>query len=156
MFGICGDGAALDWAFELCAELSGAPIVVSEENLALYHAAAVVAGNYAVGLIDIAVMLMEQTGMDREAALQALAPLVRESAENALTMGPEAALTGPIERGNIPTVERHLESLCAAPANADVVYRALSRQLVLIARRKGLSTEQASRIEALLLPRSNS
>ncbi len=155
-FGICGTGAALAWALELCAELSGAPLVVAEENLALYHAAAVVAGNYAVGLVDVAVMLMEQAGMERESALQALAPLVLASAENALTMGPEAALTGPIERGDIPTVESHLESLRAAPAGADAVYRALGRQLAAIARRRGLPAEQAARIEALLLPRTDS
>lgn len=155
-FGICGAGAARDWAFELCAELGGAPVVVAEEHLALYHAAAVFAGNYAVGLVDVAVMLMEQTGMEREAALQALAPLVRASVENAFIMGPEAALTGPIKRGDIPTVESHLEALRAAPARADAVYRALGRQLAGIARRKGLPAKQASRIEALLRPRSSS
>lgn len=155
-FGVCGAGAARDWALELCAELSGAPVVVAEKNLALYHAAAVAAGNYAVGLVDVAAMLMEQAGVERESALQALAPLVRASVENALIMGPEAALTGPIERGDISTVESHLESLRAAPAHAEAVYRALGRQLAGIARRKGLPAEQAARIEALLRPRSSS
>lgn len=154
-FGICGAGDAFDWAVALCEELRGTPIVVAEKDLALYHAAAVIAGNNSVALIDIAVMLMEKIGVEGEAALKAVAPLVRASVENALQMGPQEALTGPIERGDIPTVQSHLEALRSAPANADIVYRALGRQLTDIARRRGLPAEQASQIEALLFSQTN-
>ena len=70
-------------------------------------------------------------------------------------MGPEAALTGPIERGDIPTIERHLEALRTGPGGADAVYVAVGRQLVAIARQRGLPLEKAAAIEELLFPQAN-
>lgn len=154
-FGICGKGAAYEWAKQLCTELDGTPITILEEQLPLYHAAAVIAGNYTIGLIDVAVKLMERAGVEHDLALRAIAPLVRTSAENALTMGPEAALTGPIERGDFPTIERHLEALRTGPRGADAVYVAVGRQLVAIARQRGLPLEKAAAIAELLFPQAN-
>ncbi len=154
-FGICGSGAAYDWAKELCTEFGGSPIAIPEEQLPLYHAAAVIAGNYTIGLVDVAVKLMERAGVEHDLALTAIAPLVRTSVENALVMGPEAGLTGPIERGDSPTIERHIEALRTGPAGSDAVYKAVGRQLVSIARRRGLSLEKAAALEEMLFPQAS-
>lgn len=149
-FAVSGDPAAICQAERIVSLLDGALLRVPVEARPLYHAAAVMASNYVVGMIDAAAgMLAEASGADREAALRALAPLTRTAAANALERGPAAALTGPIERGDSSTVARHLGALAAAPRLLEL-YCAAGWQALDLARRKGLPDAPANEIEALL------
>ncbi len=148
-FAIDGAGAALEWA-EQIARLLGARVVrIAPGRRALYHAAAVMASNYVVGLVDAAVTLMKEAGIEEHDALAAIAPLVRASAENALTLGPLRALTGPIERGDTETVATHLRALAGAPAAVAELYRCAGLHLVGLAGRKAAGVDFA-RLELLL------
>ena len=149
-FAISGDAEAAAWAERICTLLDGVPLRVAPDRMALYHAAAVMASNCVTGLIDAAVILMEAAGIERNTALGALGPLVRASSENAAALGPERALTGPIRRGDVETVHRHLAALRAAPVSVGELYRAASLHLVELARRSGLAEAKAREIEALL------
>ncbi len=122
-FGVCGDREAVAWARRIVELVEGEVLEIQPESQPLYHAAAVMASNYVVGLIDAAALLMGEAGIGRAQALRALAPLVRASVENALTMGPEAALTGPIERGDVETVSAHLRALSSVPEPIRELYR---------------------------------
>jgi len=117
---------------------------------ALYHAAAVMSSNCLTALIYTAVMLMKEAGVDEATARRALAPLARTSIANALELGPMAALTGPIARGDIDTVRRHRAALEQVPAFAARLYSAAGLATLEIARRQGLSETQASAIEQSL------
>ncbi len=152
-FGITAEGAAARWAGQIVGLLGGTPLSIPTDRRPLYHAAAVLASNCLVALADAAVILMSAAGVAPETALQALAPLLRASCENTLTLGPTAALTGPIERGDLETIAHHRSALTAAPATVRELYRVASLHLVEIARRRGQAAETADRLEALLLQR---
>jgi predicted short-subunit dehydrogenase-like oxidoreductase (DUF2520 family) len=124
------------------AERLGAhPLRVNEANRALYHAGAVVVSNLTVGMVALAAELWAALGLSREDAVSALQPLLAGTARNVATLGIPDALTGPVVRGDLGTVERHLEALRAFP-QTETVYRALSDVLV------GLSLERATITES--------
>jgi predicted short-subunit dehydrogenase-like oxidoreductase (DUF2520 family) len=150
-FAVSGDGPAVEWAERIVELLGGQPLRIPPASRPLYHAAAVMASNYVAALIDAAQSLLAAAaGEDRDSALRALAPLVRRAVENTLEQGPVAALTGPIERGDAATVRLHLDALALTPPGIRDLYRAAGLQTLDVARRKGLASGPADRMEALL------
>jgi len=106
---------------EIAQALSGRYFTLSPRGKTLYHAACVVASNHLVALLGQVQRLADSC----EVPFEAFAPLVLASVQNAFTLGPAEALTGPIARGDLTTVERHLQEL--DPAERDA-YRALARE----------------------------
>jgi predicted short-subunit dehydrogenase-like oxidoreductase (DUF2520 family) len=98
---------ALAVARGLAERLGMVATTVADEDRAAYHAAASIASNYLVTLEGAAERLAATAGVDR--AL--LAPLVRAAVENWARLGAEAALTGPIARGDEATVARQREAV---------------------------------------------
>lgn len=92
------------------------PFPLVNENRAAYHAGAVIASNYLVTLRHAAGALLEAAGAPPEA----LDPLMARTIEN------EFELTGPIERGDWETVERHLGAIRATRPELETMYRALA------------------------------
>jgi predicted short-subunit dehydrogenase-like oxidoreductase (DUF2520 family) len=135
-FAVVGSGEAAAWAAEIVALLKGCALEIRPEQQPLYHAAAVMASNYIVALVDAAVILMGEAGIGQDTALRALAPLVTASSANVVALAPEAALTGPIERRDLETVGAHLSALEQAPRTVIELYRSAARHTVELARRK--------------------
>jgi len=94
------------------------PFRVDAADRVRYHAAACVASNHLVALLGQVERLAAHTGLPFEAFL----PLVRGTVENVETLGPAAALTGPVARGDHETVSRHVDAL---PDDERDAYRAL-------------------------------
>jgi predicted short-subunit dehydrogenase-like oxidoreductase (DUF2520 family) len=86
-----------------------------------YHAAACVASNHLVALLGQVERLAAQAGVPFEAFL----PLVRGTVENVDELGPAAALTGPVARGDDETLARHVDAL---PYDERDAYEALVRE----------------------------
>lgn len=149
-FGITAEGAAAAWAERIAAMLGGRALFVPADKRPLWHAAAVMASNYVVALVDAAVMLMGAAGIEERDALAAVAPLVKASSANALSLGPVRALTGPVERGDVETVTTHLSALAAAPPAVRAFYRAAALQALDIARRRGIEETKARKLEEVL------
>ncbi len=150
-FAVSGDRAAADWAERIAGRLGGTVLSIPAGARPLYHAAAVLASNYVTALIDAASgLLSAASGTDERTSRRALAPLVRAAVENALEKGAEAALTGPIERGDTETVARHLVALAAAPPTVRELYSAAGRHTLELARRKGLEPGAARHIDEML------
>ncbi len=103
----------------------------------LYHAGAVIACNYLCTLMDAALVATEAAGIERHTAWLALQPLVQATLENIAKLGPEAALTGPIQRGDPKTVELHLRALSASAPELMTLYRALGSRTLDLAKRSG-------------------
>lgn len=144
-WGIEGEAAAVDFARKIVQLLEGAALVIEGDAKALYHAAAVVASNYLAVLIDVAAELLAGAGVPRQLGVQALLPLVRGAVENMARLGLPEALTGPIERGDVSTVKRHLEAFAAydvRPQTAEL-YRRLGTEAVRLAVEKGSIDERA-------------
>ena len=96
--------SALATATGLAETLGMNPFEIDDENRAAYHAAASIASNYLVTLEAAAESVAAAAGIDRDTARAALAPLVRASVDNWARLGPAAALTGPVVRGDDLTV----------------------------------------------------
>lgn len=109
--GIEGDSLGLMRARELAPLVGGNAVEISGANMALYHAAAVMASNHVVALLDAAVETFKAAGVAEEQALPALLPLISGAIENIARLGIPRALTGPIARGDVATVKRHLMAL---------------------------------------------
>ncbi len=149
-YAISGQGSAAGWAERIVALLDGVALRIPAESLPLYHAAAVMASNYVVALIDAAVRLLKAAGVEDSKALASIAPLVRASTEAALTLGPARALTGPIARGDVETVALHLKALAAAARPVRGLYRAAGLQTLELAAERGLAHSKAGRLEQML------
>jgi predicted short-subunit dehydrogenase-like oxidoreductase (DUF2520 family) len=110
------------------------PVEVDDADRVRYHAAACIASNHLVALLD-------QVERVAPLPLAAFFPLIRASVDNVATRGPAAALTGPVARGDVETVRAHLDVLTGADRDA---YRDLAR----LAQR--LSGREDADLEAVL------
>ena len=139
-----GDAGAVSVLEQLARAIRGRPVRVDSAGKALYHAAAAMACNHLAGLVDAALRMCEQAGIPNETARDALGPLVRATAENVVSLGPQEALTGPIARGDVGTIERHLQAMAATSPEIACLYRAAARWTVDLARRKGTIDDAAA------------
>ncbi len=114
---------------DLAAALDLRTFHVDDRMRAQYHAAAVVASNHVVALLGQVERMARACGVP----FDAFAPLVLASVENAFRMRPDRALTGPVARGDLATVQKHLETL--DPGERDA-YRALAREAARLAGRR--------------------
>ena len=126
-FAVAGDPPdALGMVEALVADLGGRSFTVADADRAAYHAAAAIASNHLVALLG----QVERVGAGAGVPLEAYLDLVRVTLDNVAEMGPAAALTGPVARGDWATVERHREAL---PGDELVAYDAMvaaARRLV--------------------------
>jgi len=111
VFGVTAEPEALPVALEMVEALGGTAVQITDEQKALYHAAACIVSNYAVTLADMAEELYEAIGVDAELARRAYGPLLAGTQSNLARKGPTEALTGPIARGDSSTVRNHLKAL---------------------------------------------
>ena len=146
-FGVAASAPALvDRLEALATAVGGVPRRVDADGWVAYHAAAVMASNYLVVLAAQASALLEQAGFDAEGARDALIPLMRGTLDNLATDGVDSALSGPLRRGDVGTVERHLAWLDGAVPGIAATYRALARPGIDVAVGTGLGPDAAERL----------
>ena len=109
-FAIDGDQPAAKAAAELALALGGQVLQIPPQERALYHAAAVIASNYLVSLLAVSERLFSRWTPNGH-ALDAILPLAEGTLRNIRRQGTAAALTGPIARGDAPTITKHLQAL---------------------------------------------
>ena len=132
----------------LARAIGARPKHVEDRERALYHAAAVFASNYVDVVLAKAVDLLRDAGWSEKAAIEGLLPLTEGVLANVRLRGPIAALTGPVRRGDVSTVEGHLAALQGAPV-ADL-YRMLGLIALEIATEAGLEPVAARRMHRAL------
>jgi predicted short-subunit dehydrogenase-like oxidoreductase (DUF2520 family) len=124
-FGVTAPAPVLPIAQALVVEMGAEPVVVAEEGRPLYHAALAHAANHLVTLVAQGLDLLAAAGV--EAGDRVLAPLLSAALDNALRHG-DAALTGPVARGDDGTVTAHVGALAASGVpGAAAAYRVLAR-----------------------------
>ncbi len=147
-FALEGDEAAIPLARQVVDDLKGHAFIIRAEDKPLYHAAACIASNYLVSLMHLATSLYGRFGLSREEAFEALYPLVRGTINNIRRVGPVNALTGPVSRGDVPTVSGHLPALERVGSLEFYLYRLLGLYTVRVAREKGsIDRGQARQLE---------
>ena len=124
VFGVTATEDTTALAEELVSDLQGSPIWVPEERRALYHAGLAHGANHLVTLVAQAMDLLRASGADDPAAT--LRPLLTAALDNALSYG-DAALTGPIVRGDVNTVRAHLADIAESSPSTLESYVAMAR-----------------------------
>ncbi|MGH9086012.1 MAG: DUF2520 domain-containing protein [Acidimicrobiales bacterium] len=124
-FGLAADGDPL--ADDVVRALGGTAVHIPDHAWARYHAAAVIASNHLVALLGQVERIAATLGIPLEAFLD----LAEGTLANVRALGPADALTGPVRRGDLATVERHLAAL---PDDERAAYQALSEEAARLCR----------------------
>ncbi|MBC2714414.1 MAG: DUF2520 domain-containing protein [Desulfobacteraceae bacterium] len=149
MMAIEGDPGAVEKAREIAKDLGAQPFTIRTDGKILYHAAAVVASNYLVTLMDLSIKLMAASGVLQSEAFDILKPLIQGTLANIESTGIPDALTGPIARGDVGIVEKHVQairSLSDETADGMADYYCMSGvETIKVARAKGTLSEDAAK-----------
>jgi predicted short-subunit dehydrogenase-like oxidoreductase (DUF2520 family) len=124
VFGVTAAPDTRALAESLVADLGGTPVWVPEDRRTLYHAGLAHGANHLVTLVSQAMDLLKASGADDPAST--LRPLLNAALDNALAYG-DAALTGPIVRGDVETVRAHLVDIAASSPDTLESYVAVAR-----------------------------
>jgi predicted short-subunit dehydrogenase-like oxidoreductase (DUF2520 family) len=140
-FGVTAPEDVRPLARRLVADLGGTVEWIDEEHRAMYHAALAHGANHLVTLVNEAADRLRDAGVvEPERVLE---PLLRAALDNALRQG-DAALTGPVSRGDAGTVAKHLDTLAAVAPESVPAYLALARRTADRAIAAGRLTPQAA------------
>jgi predicted short-subunit dehydrogenase-like oxidoreductase (DUF2520 family) len=142
VFAIEGDPAAIRLARQIVRALGGLPIQIAGASKILYHAAAAFAAGHVLAVEETATRLLMLSGMKRSEAVRALLQLTRQVLENFERLGPRAAWTGPLARGDYGVVAAHLAAMKRLPCEFSNAYAALNglASLVLSSASAGILT----------------
>ncbi len=127
-FGVTADEAPRPVAEALVFEMGGQPVWVAEDDRVAYHAALAHGSNHLVTLTAEAMEVLTRAGVPEPRRL--LGPLMHAALDNALRLG-DAALTGPVARGDVGTVGDHLRELDRLAPEIRRTYVALARATAL-------------------------
>jgi len=141
-FGLEAEEPLLSTLKELASLLDGNWVELKPGDKVLYHVAAVLACNYLVTLVKLALDLWKGFGVSSREATGCLLPLLRGTLNNIDSIGLPNCLTGPVARGDLGTIDRHLNALHAKNPSLLTVYKELGLQTIPIAIAKGKINEQ--------------
>ena len=147
-FTIEGDAPFIDFSAKLLGNLKNQFSTIDSSYKTLYHAASVMVSNLVCALTYEGMEVFKACGLDDEFAENAWRSLFLGNAKNIASIGPVLALTGPMERADISTVTKHLESLSG---DARDIYLSLSRVLLETAQLKNPDRDY-SELRKLLCP----
>lgn len=128
-FGVEGDAAAVRLTKQIIGDLEGTAHSIKAENKVLYHAFGTFASPMVVALMAALEQVGKAAGIKSSHLGTMAAPLLRQTISNYLEHGAAAAFSGPLVRGDVATVRRHLEALRETP-QAREVYVSLARTAV--------------------------
>ncbi|KTD31406.1 MULTISPECIES: Rossmann-like and DUF2520 domain-containing protein [Legionella] len=124
-----GDEVAFPVLHRLFAGMGAILFPVTKAQKAIYHAAGVIANNYLVGLHHVASECYQFAGVDEKIAYQITSMLMQDALQNLQQFDHKKALTGPLQRGDIDTIRRHLSQLITLP-QINAVYTSLGKAII--------------------------
>ncbi len=138
-----GDEPAAEVLQRLAEAIGSRAVRIDPAGKALYHAAAAMACNHLAALLDAAAALAASAGVDRATWLAAVEPIVRATVDNVARLGPAGALTGPVARGDVQTVARHVAAMGRCDEQLRGLYAAAANYTIELAKRKGTLDESS-------------
>jgi predicted short-subunit dehydrogenase-like oxidoreductase (DUF2520 family) len=126
IFAVEGDRRALQVAKQIARTLGGIPVPIDGKNKPIYHATAVLVAGSEFALMEASIQMLVRIGFTRRRALQTLLPLTRQMLDNIERLGPRAAWTGPISRGDYAIVAKHAKALERYPREFQEAYATLA------------------------------
>ena len=146
-----GDDDLASLLADMAEAIGAVPVRLAAGSKAAYHAAAVLAAGGFVALLDAIAELGRVAGLDEAGSLAIYGPLIEGTLGNARALGIRAALTGPMTRGDVGTLQAHLETLRAhAPGVLDLYVAAAVREVALAESRGALAPEDATKMREVL------
>ena len=109
-------------------------LTLKAEDKIKYHAAAAMASNEMLGLMQASLDILSECGFSEKDSMALLTPLVQGNIASMLEKGCVNALTGPVERGDTQTVRKHLQALEGSKAGK--IYQSLGSTMVELAKRR--------------------
>ncbi|MBI2848683.1 MAG: DUF2520 domain-containing protein [Chloroflexi bacterium] len=151
VFAIEAEDPLLKTLKEMALALGGTFVILGPGEKILYHAAAVFVSNYTVTLMKLATDLWSTFGVSTREATRALLPLLSGTVNNIDQVGLPRCLTGPIARGDLGTIRKHLDALEKTVPVLAKVYRVLGQETIPIALGKGkIDSARAQELKSLL------
>ena len=126
IFSIEGAPAARSAAQKIARSLGGTPVIIHANDKPAYHASGTIVAGHALSLVESATQTLMKIGFTRRRASQALLPLIRQMLDNYESLGPHAAWTGPLSRGDYATISKHAKALRRFPREYQNAYAALA------------------------------
>jgi predicted short-subunit dehydrogenase-like oxidoreductase (DUF2520 family) len=146
-----GDDQLIAHLADMAEALGATAVRLAPGSKAAYHAAAVLAAGGFVALLDAIAELGAAAGLDEGGSLAVYGRLIEQTLGNARALGIRAALTGPMTRGDVGTLERHLEAMARlAPAALPLYRAAAEREIALAEGRGSLAPDVAESMRRLL------
>ncbi len=115
--------------------------ILKPEQKSKYHITACIVSNFLVALLDYGLDVFDSIGIDKDDGFKALLPMISGTVDNIHKLGTEDALTGPIARGDISTIENHMISLVNDKDSFLKTYAFLGKMTLELARKKKLEDE---------------
>jgi predicted short-subunit dehydrogenase-like oxidoreductase (DUF2520 family) len=128
-FDIEGDEAAVQAAYRIAEVLGGDPFRLEKRHKALYHAFGSFASPMVIALMSAMEQVAEAAGVPPKKAKKMVWPLLSQTLQNYLEKDGARAFSGPLVRGDVKTIRKHLEQLKRVPEARDV-YLALARAAI--------------------------
>ena len=148
-FAVEGDAAAVRMAREIVRSLGGRAYTIRTKDKDAYHTWGTFASPLLIALLITGEHVAAAAGVNRNESRQRMLPILNQTLENYAALGAAGAFSGPIVRGDVDTVKRHLGMLRKLP-QAREVYLALARSAL-----KSLPTKSTDKLQkALRLPRT--
>jgi len=126
IFSIEGAPAARRAAQKIARSLGATPVIIKGDDKPAYHASGTVVAGHALALVESATQMLLKIGFTRRGASQALLPLIRQMLDNYERLGPRAAWTGPLSRGDYATIAKHVKAMRRFPSEFRDAYAALA------------------------------
>jgi len=146
-----GDDELAHLLGRLAESVGATPVRLAPGTKPAYHAAAVLAAGGFIALLDAIAELGRVVGLDEPGSLAVFGRLTEQTMANARALGIRAALTGPMTRGDVGTLRRHLEVLAASAPDVLPLYRAAAEREIALAEARGaIAPEMAARLRAAL------
>ena len=125
-FAVEGDPAAIRIGRRIARDLGGSVFTIRPEAKVLYHAIGSFCSPMVIATLATAERISHAAGIPPAAAKRIMYPILQQTIANYLAKGPAAAFSGPINRGDVTTIRKHLEALRDVEGARDI-YVALAR-----------------------------
>lgn len=125
-FAIEGDTSAVRLARSIVRDLGGRAVTIKKQDKVAYHAFATMICPLLVSLLAASEKAAALSGMSAAESRRRMFPIIRQTLRNYEKLGPAAAFSGPVVRGDVQTIRAHLNALSKVPA-AKSAYAALAR-----------------------------
>ncbi len=142
-FCVEGDLEAVGLAKEIVKDLGGKAFTIDAKYKSLYHASAVMACGHIVALIDASMEMLQICGLDSDSSKEVLMPLIKSTIKNLEEQKNSEALTGTFARGDLATLEKHIETIGDNSSDEILeLYLNLGERSLRLAKEQGIAEEK--------------